>query len=182
MLRFMWSSALITPLPSQRPGRALLLPEACANSSVSSVCSRNTLASPSIWTPSQDSLMMLQMPLAVLFCPPHSAFSQLRFGPCRGHHFRMSRTSRTFPSHHLWKVTSAFPPAGSSSSSIGLALLGSPCWTVVSIPSGWVFRVGLSAQNAQVRQDCFRKFKNFSFLEIFCDFSLMIQTSAERQL
>ena len=62
------------------------------------------------------------------------------------------------------------------------ALLGSPCWTVVSIPSGWVFRVGLSTQNAQVRQDCFRKFKNFSFLEIFCDFSLMIQTSAERQL
>ena len=38
------------------------------------------------------------------------------------------------------------------------ALLGAPCWTVVSIPSGWVFRVGLSTQNAQVRQDLIQKF------------------------
>ena len=39
-----------------------------------------------------------------------------------------------------------------------VALLGAPCWTVVSIPSGWVFRVGLSTQNAQVRQDLIQKF------------------------
>ena len=135
MLRFMWSSALTTPLPSRRPGRALLLPGACANSSVSSVCSRSTLASPSIWTPSPASLMMLQMPLAVLFRLPHSASSQLRFGPCRGHHFPKSRILLTSLCPPSWRVTSrtrlnraqilmAVPPAGSSSSSIALGFSG----------------------------------------------------------